>query len=132
MPQCKLMMRLLCSSNQIVGYEREIISVCSTGLAHIGRLCDFLEQLCCAITLGPKLSNKKFVYLLQLSTILVLYILVLTVNHKVQLYWQVPLDNALVLGNLHKYLCERYVARKTRFLELCFCCRQYKSIYKHS
>ena len=42
---------------------------------------------------------------------------------------QVPLDNAFVLGNLCEYHCN--ISLITRFFELHFCCREYRSIFNH-
>jgi len=46
----------------------------------------FVEELCSVVTLAPKWPNTKFVYLLQPSTILVMYTLVLTVNRDVDVH----------------------------------------------
>ena len=43
---------------------------------------------------------------------------------------QVPLDNALVLGNLCEY-CHNDTSLKTRFFGLHFCRRLYRSIFNH-
>ena len=51
------MTRLLCDSEQIVGYETEIVSFC-TELVHEGRLYGFREQLCSAKIRTEMIEHK--------------------------------------------------------------------------